>query len=183
MQGIWMHFGLNLIVLKSQFCAFNTFWVLLLFHFFSFLSRIPVSPFHLLLKAVSDTSTCMVGLSEGPRKLHQSPLEMTAAVAQSNLFSTNGLGRAQADLLPGLPRSPRRWAARSHLTTSLNRSHTESFQSPIGHCLVSPRFTHTHTHALFIAPPCLPSHLSSARCCSLEASLLDLDLMKLQKTD
>lgn len=99
-----MHLGLKSPLLKRQISAFNTFWVLPLFHLCAFLSRIPVSPFHLLLKAVSDTSTCTVGLSERPRELHQFLLETTVAVAQSNLFSTNSLGRVQADLLPGLPR-------------------------------------------------------------------------------
>lgn len=99
-----MHLGLKSTLLKRQICALNTFWVLPLFHYCVFFPRIPVSPFHLLLKAVSDTSTCTVGLSERSRKLHQFPVETTVAAARSNLFSTNSLGHVQADLLPGLPR-------------------------------------------------------------------------------
>lgn len=150
----------------------------------SFYFRIQVNLSRLLLKAVSDTSIYMVSLSG--RALQWMPT--TKSFENSIiLLRREGSCWTRQSIPPDSLRY-REWPARLSTFSCLpviwrahnNRSHTESFQNPVGLCLVSSGTPTPNTHAdtHFIAPPCLPSHLSSALCCSPQASPLDLDLMK-----
>lgn len=162
-------------------CLYCTKYVSISFH-----CRIQANLFLLLLKAVSDTSICMVSRSERADKVSRQCKKNKKNKNSINLLrcdsscwlkqsiSTNSLRYQRLTRFP-LSTSgclPATWQAHN------NRSHMESFEIPLGLCLVK----HTHTQGL-PAPPCLPSHLSSALRRSLQALPLDLDLMKLQKTD